>query len=98
MLEAGDVMGSVAVGIFDATLKEYKAYKQVVVWPGKTMEVPADYFSGEPWCMDCDRPFLSAPALTMHALVFALSAPVFAIVPVGCDWTIVRCFALMALR
>ena len=47
IVKAGDVMGSVAVGIFDATLKEYKAYKQVVVWPGNTMEVPADYFSGE---------------------------------------------------
>ena len=97
-VKAGDVMGSVAVGVFDATLTEYKAYKQVVVWPGNTVEVPADYFSGEPWCMDCDRPLLLAPALTMHAPVFALSAPVFAIVPVGCDWTVVRCFEVPGQR
>ena len=47
VLKAGNVMRSVAVGLVNATLKEYKAYKQVVVWPGNTMEVPADYFSGE---------------------------------------------------
>jgi ABC-type branched-subunit amino acid transport system substrate-binding protein len=47
VLEVGDVMGSVAVGIFNSTLREYKVYERAVVWPGSTMEAPADYFSGE---------------------------------------------------
>ena len=43
-------MWSVPVGAFDrfdSMLQEYKAYQRVVVWPGQTMEVPVDYFSGE---------------------------------------------------
>ena len=47
VLDAGNMVGTVAVGLFDATLKEYKAYEQTVVWPGNTTEIPADYFSGE---------------------------------------------------
>jgi hypothetical protein len=47
VLKAGNVMGSVAVGMFNSTLRQYKAYEQTVVWPGNTPEVPADYFSGE---------------------------------------------------
>ena len=47
VLDAGNMVSTVAVGLFDATLKEYKAYEQTVVWPGNTTEIPADYFSGE---------------------------------------------------
>ena len=39
---------SVPVGLYNSTLQQYKAYERAVVWPGKTMEVPVDYFSGEP--------------------------------------------------
>ena len=46
VVEAGDVLSSVAVGIFDATLKEYKAYEQALVWPGNTKDVPVDFVSG----------------------------------------------------
>ena len=46
VLEEGDVMSSVAVGMFNSTTGQYKAYERAVVWPGKTMEVPVD-FSGE---------------------------------------------------
>ena len=43
----GDRMNTVAVGVFNATLKEYKAYERAVVWPGNnTMDVPADSISG----------------------------------------------------
>ena len=58
VVEVGDVMNSVAVGMFNATLKVYKVYEQAVVWPGKTMAVPLDYYSGEPQYMDCHWPFL----------------------------------------
>ena len=47
VLDAGSVIRSVPVGMFDSTLGQYKAYERTVVWPGKTMEVPPDYFSGE---------------------------------------------------
>jgi hypothetical protein len=47
VLKAGDVMSSVAVGIFNSTLGQYTAYERPVVWPGNTLEVPTDYFSGE---------------------------------------------------
>ena len=46
-LETGDVIRSVAVGTFNSTLKQYRAYERPVIWPGNTLEVPADYFSGE---------------------------------------------------
>ena len=48
VLEDGDLMHNVAVGIFDSMLGQYKAYERAVVWPGKMMEVPSDYFSGAP--------------------------------------------------
>ena len=35
------------VGLYNSTTQEYLVYGQAVVWPGNTMEVPADYFSGE---------------------------------------------------
>ena len=47
VLEEGEVMISVAVGIFDSVLRQYKGYERPVVWPGSTMEVPADYSLGE---------------------------------------------------
>ena len=56
---ADDVMSSVAVGMFDATLKEYKAYEQAVVWPGGTMDIPVDYLSGAFHATHC----CSVPAL-----------------------------------
>ena len=56
VLKEGDVMSSVAVGMFDSVLQQYSAYEQAVVWPGNTMEVPTDYVSGETQCMDCHRP------------------------------------------
>ena len=46
VLEEGDVFSSVAVGKYNSTLRQYKAYERAVVWPGETSEVPADYFSG----------------------------------------------------
>ena len=46
VLNAGDVLRTVAVGVFNATLNEYKAYEQAVVWPGDTTDLPAHYFSG----------------------------------------------------
>ena len=53
VIEAGNVMRSVAVGMFNSTEGQYEAYERVVVWPGKTTEIPADYISGELWCMLC---------------------------------------------
>ena len=47
VLKAGDVMSSVAVGIFNSTQGQYKTYERPVVWPGNTLEVPTDYFLGE---------------------------------------------------
>ena len=42
------VLRSVAVGVFNSTLGQYKAYERIVVWPGGTTEVPADYaFQGD---------------------------------------------------
>ena len=46
VLEEGDVTHSVAVGVFNSTEGQYEAYTRAVVWPGNTIEVPADYFSG----------------------------------------------------
>ena len=46
VLDGDDVMSSVAVGMFNSTQEQYSAYERQVVWPGKTLEVPADYFSG----------------------------------------------------
>ena len=48
VVEQGDVMRSVAVGMFNSSLQQYKAYEQAIVWPGESREVPADYFSGDP--------------------------------------------------
>ena len=46
VLEEGDVMNSVAVGLYNSTLGQYEAYERAVVWPGRTKEVPTDYSSG----------------------------------------------------
>ena len=48
VLEAGNVMSSVAVGKYDSTAQRYQPYMRAVVWPGNTTEVPADYYSGQP--------------------------------------------------
>ena len=47
VLEAGNATSSVAVGMFNSTLGQYKAYERAVVWPGNTLKVPADYSLGE---------------------------------------------------
>ena len=46
VLEGGS-MSSVGVGMYDCTLRQYRAYERLVVWPGNSTEVPADYSSGE---------------------------------------------------
>ena len=48
VLEADGGIGSVAVGTYDSTMKQYRAYERVVVWPGNTLEIPVDYCSGAP--------------------------------------------------
>ena len=42
VLEAGDAMSSVAVGIYDShsTEQQYRAYERAVVWPGNSTKVP----------------------------------------------------------
>jgi hypothetical protein len=47
VVKAGNVMRSVAVGMFDSMQWQYKAYERAVVWPGNTTEVPVDYSLGE---------------------------------------------------
>ena len=37
---------SVPVGVFNSSTGQYQAYKQAVIWPGGTPEVPTDYISG----------------------------------------------------
>ena len=39
-------MRSEPFGMYNSTLQQYTAYEQVVVWPGRTTEVPIDYSSG----------------------------------------------------
>ena len=43
----GGVLSSVAVGMFNSMNGQYRAYGRAVVWPGNTLKVPVDYFSGE---------------------------------------------------
>ena len=43
----GDMTWSVAVGMYNCTLQQYRAHERAIVWPGKTMAVPVDYFLGE---------------------------------------------------
>ena len=47
VLEADNVIRSVAFGRFNSTHGQYKAYGPPVVWPGDTLEVPTDYVSAE---------------------------------------------------
>ena len=63
VLEAGDVMRSVAVGVYDCEVRQYRAYERVVLWPGNTTNTPADYFSGAPSCTLC-----AACSDRMHAM------------------------------
>ena len=53
VLDEGDVMSSVAVGMFNSILGQYKADERAVVWPGKTMEVPVDYSGELQWIDNC---------------------------------------------
>ena len=46
VMEQGDAMSSVAVGMFNSSEGHYVAYERAVMWPGNTSEVPADYSSG----------------------------------------------------
>ena len=48
VVEADDQMNSVPVGTYDSSEQQYTAYERAVVWPGSTIEVPVDYFSGTP--------------------------------------------------
>ena len=50
VLEMGDVLSSAAVGVFNNTLKQYKAYERAVVWPGNSTLVPIDYVPGDDAC------------------------------------------------
>ena len=45
--EADGGIGGVPVGMFSSTTQKYLAYERAVVWPGNTIEVQVDYFSGE---------------------------------------------------
>ena len=47
VVDARRVMSSVAVGIFNSAQGQYQAYMQLLVWPGETNKVPADYFAGD---------------------------------------------------
>ena len=44
--DRGGDLWSVPVGKFSRTEQQYSVLSKVV-WPGNTLEVPADYFSGE---------------------------------------------------
>ena len=46
VLEADGQIGSLPVGMYNSTKKQYRAYNWEVVWPGNTTTVPADYLSG----------------------------------------------------
>ena len=50
VLEAGDVLSSVAVGMFNSTLQQYKAYDRAVVWPGNATLAPRDHLPGNSCC------------------------------------------------
>ena len=48
VVEKGDVFSLVAVGVFNGTKQQYKAYGRAVLWPpGQITEVPVDYLKGE---------------------------------------------------
>ena len=46
VLDEGDVMRSVAVGMFNSTKGLYEAYERAVVWPDHSTSVPPDYVPG----------------------------------------------------
>ena len=75
VLEAGDAMSSVAVGLYNSSQGQYKAYKRAVVWPGEnSTEVPADYLSGTLAEWTCSY-------IHTHAYTNVLSAPYFSLSP-----------------
>ena len=55
LLKEGDVMSSVAVGIFNSTQRQYKAYERAVVWPGGG-DAPNDYIPYIPGAVFCICP------------------------------------------
>ena len=66
VLEEGDVISTVAVGMFNSTKGQYEAYERAVVWPGNMMEVPVDYFSGRHQYCDWTVDFDGMPALSWY--------------------------------
>ena len=67
-------MSSVPVGMYNNTLGQYKAYEQAVVWPGNTIEVPVDYFSGQlQWILFGLLADLQCIILIVHALSWQTS-------------------------
>jgi hypothetical protein len=74
VLDAGDVMRSVAVGLYNSTVQQYEAYERETVWPGNTIEVPADRCSGHRnytcnwagWMHACMCDYLVLVALRCH--------------------------------
>ena len=55
VLEEGDVIRSVAVGIWDSVQSQYNAYEQPVLWPGGMTTVPGDFFLSEDASSLCFR-------------------------------------------
>ena len=49
VVEEGSVICSVAVGLYNTSLGQYKAYGRAVVWPGGE-DVPVDYIPGRVFC------------------------------------------------
>ena len=43
---SGGSARTVPVGVYNSTTKQYRKYKQTIVWPGSTTVAPADYVSG----------------------------------------------------
>ena len=41
-----NVMNSVAIGLYNSSTEQYVAYERAILWPGGTLEVPADFVEG----------------------------------------------------
>ena len=54
VLGADGGMDSVAVGVYNSSMGQYRAYETEVVWPGGTADVPVSYVSGA--LPDCIQP------------------------------------------
>jgi ABC-type branched-subunit amino acid transport system substrate-binding protein len=57
VLQPGDVMRSVAVGVYMGAEQQYREYGEAVVWPGGTTEVPSDYALDRPIHLALLMPF-----------------------------------------